>query len=263
MCRRQGYCSLTVQNAALSIVRVSTLPAQSYSPASAVLLNELLKGLISFFIALARVPSVSQQPWHRMSWGQILSALPYPWTPPFLALCADVLRRLLEALYPALIIHHPKLAPVRRAQQPPCRVLPGHLPAQDPHHRRLLCRRLTSSKWVYLLFLALGVRIVQIQSQMTTRELAVGSAHDSAPNIMSPLKGFTAVTLACFTSGLAGVYFEMVLKGNNSAQGPARAVLAGAGAAPGGVCVPRAATLRPQCGPRSLYRCSAGWLPPS
>lgn len=29
---------------------------------------------------------------------------------------------------------------------------------------------------------------------------------------MKPLKGFLAVVMACFTSGLAGVYFEMVLK---------------------------------------------------
>jgi UDP-sugar transporter A1/2/3 len=33
---------------------------------------------------------------------------------------------------------------------------------------------------------------------------------------MSPLKGFGAVTAACFTSGLAGVYFEMVLKGSKA-----------------------------------------------
>lgn len=33
---------------------------------------------------------------------------------------------------------------------------------------------------------------------------------------MNPLKGFGAVTAACFTSGLAGVYFEMVLKGSKA-----------------------------------------------
>ena len=33
---------------------------------------------------------------------------------------------------------------------------------------------------------------------------------------MSPLKGFGAVTAACFTSGLAGVYFEMVLKNSKA-----------------------------------------------
>lgn len=33
---------------------------------------------------------------------------------------------------------------------------------------------------------------------------------------MNPLKGFGAVTAACFTSGLAGVYFEMVLKNSRA-----------------------------------------------
>jgi UDP-sugar transporter A1/2/3 len=33
---------------------------------------------------------------------------------------------------------------------------------------------------------------------------------------MNPFKGFMAVTAACLTSGLAGVYFEMVLKGSKA-----------------------------------------------
>lgn len=33
---------------------------------------------------------------------------------------------------------------------------------------------------------------------------------------LQPLKGFIAVVAACFTSGLAGVYFEMVLKTSNT-----------------------------------------------
>src|ERR1700679_1234119 len=56
---RASLVTLAVQNAALSIVmhysRVSTPPSESYSPASAVLLNEILKGSISFGIALWRV----------------------------------------------------------------------------------------------------------------------------------------------------------------------------------------------------------------
>jgi UDP-sugar transporter A1/2/3 len=88
----------------------------------------------------------------------------------------------------------------------------------------LLRRRLTSTKWVSLFFLATGVAIVQIQTSTGAfgphkPNRPVGSAHESAPlytHIMSPLKGFGAVTAACFTSGLAGVYFEMVLKNSKA-----------------------------------------------
>ncbi|KAL5476430.1 hypothetical protein ACEPAI_3435 [Sanghuangporus weigelae] len=48
---------------------------------------------------------------------------------------------------------------------------------------------------------------------------AVGSAAAAAPkhfHVMFPLKGFAAVIAACFTSGLAGVYFEMVLKNSKA-----------------------------------------------
>ncbi|KAF8529354.1 hypothetical protein JB92DRAFT_3106826 [Gautieria morchelliformis] len=39
---------------------------------------------------------------------------------------------------------------------------------------------------------------------------------DPGVHSMQPLKGFLAVTAACSTSGLAGVYFEMVLKGSKA-----------------------------------------------
>lgn len=68
----------------------------------------------------------------------------------------------------------------------------------------LLRKKLASIQWLSLLFLAIGVGIVQIQT---------GEATHAAPqHSMDGLKGFLAVAAACFTSGLAGVYFEMVLK---------------------------------------------------
>jgi UDP-sugar transporter A1/2/3 len=52
--------TLTLQNAGLAILmhysRVSASPSRSYSAASAVLLSELLKGSISFAIALSNTP---------------------------------------------------------------------------------------------------------------------------------------------------------------------------------------------------------------
>lgn len=87
----------------------------------------------------------------------------------------------------------------------------------------LLRKKMSPNKWLSLFFLAIGVAIVQIQSAYGDApgryQQPVGSAHDSAPlhiHIMSPLKGFGAVTAACFTSGLAGVYFEMVLKNSKA-----------------------------------------------
>jgi len=78
----------------------------------------------------------------------------------------------------------------------------------------LLRKQLSASQWVALFFLAIGVGVVQIQtgasdSSRTPSLLFQGSS-------MNALKGFIAVVAACFTSGLAGVYFEMVLKNSQS-----------------------------------------------
>ena len=69
----------------------------------------------------------------------------------------------------------------------------------------LLRRRLSSLKWFALVALALGVGIVQIQVGLRNGRLERTEA------TMYPFKGFMAVAAACFTSGLAGVYFEMRL----------------------------------------------------
>lgn len=76
----------------------------------------------------------------------------------------------------------------------------------------MLGKKLSSAKWVALGCLALGVGIVQIQGQAAS---GGGGGHGSSVD-MHPLKGFVAVTAACFTSGLAGVYFEKVLKGSQA-----------------------------------------------
>lgn len=72
----------------------------------------------------------------------------------------------------------------------------------------LLRKRLSSPKWFALLLLAIGVATVQIQNG--------GSKHTDSIHAANPFTGFMAVTAACFTSGLAGVYFEMVLKNSQA-----------------------------------------------
>jgi solute carrier family 35 (UDP-sugar transporter), member A1/2/3 len=58
--------TLAIQNSLLTIImhysRVSIPEAEAYMPATAVLLNEILKGSISFVIALLRIEAPPQQP---------------------------------------------------------------------------------------------------------------------------------------------------------------------------------------------------------
>jgi UDP-sugar transporter A1/2/3 len=75
----------------------------------------------------------------------------------------------------------------------------------------LLRRRLSAKKWFALLFLAAGVGVVQLQSST-----AAGSSSSHGGHEMDKAKGLLAVFCACLTSGLAGVYFEMVLKGSKA-----------------------------------------------
>ena len=223
--------TLAVQNAALSIVmhysRVSTPPSLAYSPASAVLLNELLKGSISFAIALARVKDVTDQNWSRKSLGGIIASLPYPWTSAFQRVCGEIFSPDCWKLSIPAILYV-----VQNSLQ---FVAISNLPVasfQVSYQMKILTtaafsvaflrKKLSSTKWLSLFFLAIGVGIVQIQTSTghtAQKEHPVGSAHESAPmhiHVMSPLKGFGAVIAACFTSGLAGVYFEMVLKGSKA-----------------------------------------------
>lgn len=229
---RYSLVTLAVQNAALSIVmhysRVSTPPALSYSPASAVLLNELLKGSISFVIALARVRDVADQDWSRKSLGGIIASLPYPWTSSFQQLCGEIFSLDCWKLsIPAILyVVQNSLQFVAISNLPVASFQVSYqmkILTTAAFSVALLRKKLSSTKWLSLFFLAIGVGIVQIQtstiSHTAPKEQPVGSAHESAPmhiHVMSPLKGFGAVIAACFTSGLAGVYFEMVLKGSKA-----------------------------------------------
>lgn len=222
--------TLAVQNASLSIVmhysRVSTPAHLSYSPAAAVLLGEILKGSISFVIALWKAYQADLHISSRKSFPGFLTSI-FPWSGPFRQVCSDVFSADCWKLsIPAL------LYVVQNSLQ---FVAIGNLPVasfQVAYQMKILTtaafsvlllrKRLSSTKWMSLFFLAIGVAIVQVQTSGAnprTKEFRVGSAHDAAPlhvHIMSPLKGFCAVTAACFTSGLAGVYFEMVLKNSKA-----------------------------------------------
>ncbi|EIW60215.1 uncharacterized protein TRAVEDRAFT_118484 [Trametes versicolor FP-101664 SS1] len=213
--------TLAVQNAALSIVmhqsRVSAPAAQSYSPATAVLLNEMLKGAISFVIAFLRVAYASDASHLGFAgWFFALRRVCQEiFSPDCWKLSIPALLYVVQNSLQFVAVSNLPVATFQVTYQMKILTTAAFSVA-------LLRKRLSSSKWISLFFLAAGVAIVQLQT-IGTREVPantpVGSAHESAPlhiHIMSPLKGFGAVTAACFTSGLAGVYFEMVLKNSKA-----------------------------------------------
>ncbi|CAE6490246.1 unnamed protein product [Rhizoctonia solani] len=284
--------TLAVQNAALTIImhysRVSTPANRTYSAASAVLLNELLKGSISLLIALFRVDD--QTP--KTSRPEVISLMPgagdldddSPTTPMIKAKAqgrgylshrstgSGSIRGVLSSqlrkstsLLTRLWCKFRRLG--REVFSPDCWKL--SIPAilyviqnnlqfvaasnldvatfQVTYQMKILTtaafsvmllrKRLSKAKWAALFFLALGVGIVQIQSTAPKHDTPAPAGDNVDPvvkaaaetvsaranevigqakHVMNPLKGFAAVSAACVTSGLAGVYFEMVLKGSQA-----------------------------------------------
>ena len=256
--------TLAVQNASLSIVmhysRVSVSPSEKYSAASAVLMVELLKGSISFAIALSRVDdtpgildnAVPQSKSRKRSTSFPPSRPLVPaWIPTFdYALWRRRVSRLRREIISSDCWKLSIPAVLYVIQNNLQFVAASNLDVatfQVTYQMKILTtaafsvlmlgKRLTMTKWLSLLFLAIGVGIVQIQSGSpshaakpspdvlldtaasalngTTEAVieTVQSAHEAA---MNPFIGFLAVSMACMTSGLAGVYFEMVLKGSKA-----------------------------------------------
>ncbi len=73
----------------------------------------------------------------------------------------------------------------------------------------MLGKRLDSLKWISLVFLMIGVSLVQ----WPTEEQRAKQAQNTTGG--SQLVGLIAVLSACFSSGFAGVYFEKILKGSS------------------------------------------------
>lgn len=256
---RRSLITLALQNAFLTIImhysRITTSPSKTYSAAAAVLLNELLKGAISTFVALKRIDNdMSAQ-----AWGQKESR-----TRPvqsrfsmFLPSRLDTLRRsVLSADCYKLAVPAILYVIQNNLQY----VAASNLDVatfQVTYQMKILTtaffsvlmlgKRLSRAKWCALVMLALGVGIVQLQSTaapghahtlppdskathrvrddipdeaetLVTR--AVDAATATLPAVMHPFRGFVAVTMACLTSGLAGVYFELLLKSGSSSGAP-------------------------------------------
>ena len=96
----------------------------------------------------------------------------------------------------------------------------------------MLQRKLSTAQWISLFLLTAGIAIVQIPATDDTSKPPV-TPHTGIHNRWLPPRdvagrvgngedhmnrgvGLIAVTVACTTSGLAGVYFEKVLKGSST-----------------------------------------------
>lgn len=213
--------------------RVSTPDSKAYSPAAAVLLNELIKGSISFVIAFMRVAPSSTNTLSRKPSSGFAMLSPLPWTARLRQLNAEIFSPdCVKLSIPAILyVIQNSLQFVAISNLPVASFQVAYqmkIMTTAAFSVALLGKRLSRTKWMALLFLAVGVGIVQVQTAVGNnhtsshmhhaRSEAVGSAAAAAPqmHVMNPLKGFAAVIAACFTSGLAGVYFEMVLKGSKA-----------------------------------------------
>lgn len=204
--------TLAAQNSVLAVVmhysRVSVSPSHAYSAATAVLMTELLKGSISLCIAFLRVevpPTVALD-----------GSRSHKGTPSVYARLHKLYRDIFSSDCWKLSI--PAILYV--IQNNLQFVAASNLDAatfQVTYQMKILTtagfsvlmlrKKLSFMQWISLFFLAIGVGIVQLQSIGET-----ANTSSSGESTMNRMKGLLAVMAACMTSGLAGVYFEMVLK---------------------------------------------------
>ncbi|KAF6765279.1 nucleotide-sugar transporter-domain-containing protein [Ephemerocybe angulata] len=222
--------TLALQNSSLSILmhysRMPTVAAsEPYSAAMAVLVSEMLKGTISLLFAFARVDSgvtphemapAAFSPYRRTLRDEVSSRSRKLWHEVFSGDCWKLsIPAILYVLQNNLQYSAASNLPAATFQVTyQMKILTTAIFSVI-----LLRKRLSSTQWFSLFCLAIGVAIIQIQAGMQhhNAELAAVASSSSPQTLtMNPLKGFSAVAAACFTSGLAGVYFEMVLKNSKT-----------------------------------------------
>lgn len=235
--------------------RISALPDRTYSAATAVLLNELLKGSISLYIALRKIDadmSASSTPAVYSEKDPRIRPSPRSARLPTLFHSSRI-RMLTKSIFSPDCYTLAVPAILYVIQNNLQYVAASNLDVatfQVTYQMKILTtaffsvfilrKRLTRAKWLALILLAAGVGIVQIQStsapahahaapspgvKISHGDHQLRSEIPQPPIIltertMRPFTGFMAVTAACLTSGLAGVYFEFILKGGGGG-GPA------------------------------------------
>lgn len=195
--------------------RISTPPSRTYSAAAAVFLNEMLKCSISSFIALKKIDKGMRERGFK-SGGLRLDGEQRGNT----LFSRSRLHALRQAVFSSDCYKLAIPAILYVVQNNLQYVAASNLDVatfQVTYQMKILTtaffsvimlgRRLTKGKWSALVLLAIGVGIVQLQA--TGHSSREGTF---AERVMHPMRGFFAVTFACITSGLAGVYFELLLK---------------------------------------------------
>lgn len=191
----------------MHISRTTTPQSQQYSAASAVLINEVLKGSISLGVAMYRLQTTMRSTNTKLPRTSSFA----PWTWPWRRTFADVFSPDCWKLsIPAILyVFQNNLQYVAASNLDAATFQVTYqmkILTTAAFSVLLLRKQLSRLKWGALVLLAVGVGIVQIQSGDSHAKHTEGLTH------MNPILGFLAVCAACFTSGLAGVYFEMVLK---------------------------------------------------
>lgn len=226
--------TLAVQNAVLSLVmhysRVSTAPSEAYSAGTAVLMVELLKGTISFMIAYLRIetatayslstntPPSRSNPISRLRklgreifrsdcWKLSIPAILYGTSGSF-----HIVGRTLKGWISRVSVIQNNLQYIAAENLDAATFQVTYqikILTTAGFSVLLLHKTLSLSKWASLCLLTVGVGIVQVQS-------VGGGGRETTTHLMNPAAGFVAVLIGCCTSGLAGVYFEMVLKNSQT-----------------------------------------------
>ncbi|KAF8844455.1 nucleotide-sugar transporter [Paxillus ammoniavirescens] len=220
--------TLAVQNSLLTIImhysRVSIPPSQSYSAPTAVLFNELLKGSISLVIAFTQIDRSASSS-YTSDTPQLSLITGRFWNPAKVLLRVRRLGREVfspdcwKLSIPAILyVIQNNLQYVAATNLEAATFQVSYqmkILTTAAFSVLLLRKQLSANQWLALFFLAIGVGIVQIQTGASDTAKAASSLLFQGTS-MNALKGFLAVVAACFTSGLAGVYFEMVLKNSQT-----------------------------------------------
>jgi len=201
---------LTLQNSALTVLlHYSRTRAEPYSAAAAVLAIEILKGMLSALMASYNIIKDDR-----------LSSSRPPSSDGLVSLALNIARVQFREVFSADCWKLGIPAILYVIQNNLMFIAGSNLDVatfQVSYQMKILTtalfsvillnKRLNGAKWLSLALLAVGVGIVQVQAT-----LALNSTDPLITHRINPIKGFTAVSVACITSGLAGVYFELVLK---------------------------------------------------